>query len=193
MKRIEPAYYPKTFYLKTWIENDENKRQTDKQTSRQTDKQTNRQADKQTNRQADKQTNIQTDKQTDRQTDKQTDKQTYIRTFLRIAEKGNFSFQTSRPPSTVVCRRRSEPGPGAVRLLVVVLPLPQLSLDHDFGRHEVVAGRRRRHRASSERVAFALGNVVRKHRRWNRRTVIIFLGKWKPETKRKSLRTKNTT
>jgi len=174
MKRIEPAYYPKTFYLKTWIENDENKRQTDKQTSRQTYKQTNR--------------------QTDRQTDKQTDKQTYIRTFLRIAEKGNFSFQTSRPPSTIVCRRRSEPGPGAVRLLVVVLPLPQLSLDHDFGRHKVVAGRRRRrHRASSERVAFALGNVVRRHRRWNRRTVIVFLGKWKPETKRKSMRIKNTT
>ncbi len=168
MRRIEPAYYPKTFYPNTWIENDENKRQADKQASRQAGKKTNR------------------------QTDKQTDKQTYIRTFLRIAEKGNFSFQTSRPPSTVVCRRRSEPGPGAVRLLVVVLPLPQLSLDHDFGRHKVVAGRRRRHRASSERITFALGNVVRKHRRWNRRTVIVFLGKWKPETIRKSLRIKNT-
>ena len=131
---------------------------------------------------------------THRNPDRYKDKQTYIRTFLRIAEKGNFSFQTSRPPSTIVCRRRSEPGPGAVRLLVVVLPLPQLSLDHDFGRQKVVAGRRRRrHRASSERVAFALGNVVRRHRRWNRRTVIVFLGKWKPETKRKSMRIKNTT
>jgi len=106
--------------------------------------------------------------------------------FLWIAKKCDLPFKTSSSPPTIVgrCRRTRGPesGSGTVRFLVVVLfpGVPELSLDHDFRRENVISGcccckggSIVRHGSSSEGIGFTF--------RWNIRcgrcqtSVICFL------------------